>query len=114
MPLQIAPIGSHPEGEMFLTNTTAEQAVIQRSLPVDTLGHRLHVEWDPQASVTPLGQLVFFAQFLSVSGLYADWTGKCPLKYESPNAPAVVDVLGTWVLASLGGASRYAHVTALR
>lgn len=114
MPLQIAPIGSHPEGEMFLTNTTAEQPVIQRPLPVDTLGHRLHVEWDPQASVTPLGQLVFFAQFLSVSGLYADWIGKCPLKYESPNAPAVVDVLGTWVLASLGGASRYAHVTALR
>lgn len=72
MPLEIASIGSHPEGERYLTNTTAEQAVVQRSLPVDTLGHRLHVEWDPQASVTPLGQLVFFAQFLSVSGLYAD------------------------------------------
>lgn len=36
------------------------------------------------------------------------------MKYECPNAPAVADVLGTWVLGSLGGASRYAHVTALR
>jgi hypothetical protein len=36
------------------------------------------------------------------------------LRYTSPNAPTLKDLLGTWVLASLSGAWRYAHVTALR
>ncbi|MBM3833837.1 MAG: hypothetical protein FJ403_11315 [Verrucomicrobia bacterium] len=36
------------------------------------------------------------------------------MSYTSPNAPAVQDVLGTWVLGTLSGAWRYAHVTAIR
>jgi len=84
------------------------------ALPVDTVGRRFHVEWDPQAPVTPLGQLVFFSQFLAASGLYSKWVAACPLRYTSPNAPTVADVLGTSVLAILSGAYRYAHVSALR
>lgn len=84
------------------------------ALAVDTVGRRFHVEWDPLAPVTPLGQLVFFSQFLATSGLYSKWVGACPLRYTSPNAPSVADVLGTSVLAILSGACRYAHVTALR
>ncbi|HEY3863430.1 MAG TPA: hypothetical protein VGO59_16245, partial [Verrucomicrobiae bacterium] len=38
----------------------------------------------------------------------------CPLRCSSPNAPSLKDLLGAWVLASLSGAWRYAHVTALR
>jgi hypothetical protein len=90
------------------------QEVMIPSLAVDTLGHRFHVEWDPLAPVTPLGQLVFFSQFLAASGLYSKWVSGCPLRYASPNAPLVGDVLGTSVLAILSGACRYAHVTALR
>ena len=36
------------------------------------------------------------------------------MSYTSPNAPAVVDVLGTWRLSILDGQRRYAHVTGLR
>ena len=36
------------------------------------------------------------------------------MAYTSPNAPAVVDVLGTWLLSILDGQRRYAHVTGLR
>jgi hypothetical protein len=61
-----------------------------------------------------MGQLVFFAQFLATSGLYSQWVGSCPLRYQSSNAPQVGDVLGTSMLAVLNGAYRYAHVTALR
>jgi hypothetical protein len=38
----------------------------------------------------------------------------CPLSYTSPNAPAVVDVLGTWMLPIPDGDCRCAHVGALR
>jgi len=114
MALQISPVPPHPEGESARGLQSAVEEVAVSSLAVDTLGRRIHVEWDPLAPVTPLGQLVFFCQFLGASGLYREWIDKCPLRYASPNAPAVVNVLGTSVLAILSGACRYAHVTALR
>jgi hypothetical protein len=110
----MAPLSAHPEGEKPGELQSITQEVMTGALAVDTMGRRVHVEWDPLAPVTPLGQLVFFCQFLAASGLYAQWVAECPLRYDSPNAPAVRDVLGTSVLAILSGASRYAHVAALR
>ena len=72
------------------------------------------MEWDPQAPVTPLGQLVFFAQFLQTSGRFERWVADCPWHYTSPNAPAVRDLCGTALLSVLAGHHRYAHVCALR
>jgi hypothetical protein len=111
---QIAPIPAHSGGELNRSAESSSEEVALPSLAVDTVGRRFHVEWDPLAPVTPLGQLVFFSQFLATSGLYSKWVADCPLRYASPNAPAVGDVLGTSVLAILSGACRYAHVTALR
>ncbi len=43
----------HPAGK---TETTALAPFSgPGSVPVDTFGGRVHVEWDPQAAVTPLG-----------------------------------------------------------
>jgi hypothetical protein len=81
---------------------------------VNTQGRRFHVEWDPTAPVTPLGQLVFFSQFLATAGLFREWVKTCPLRFESPNAPSLTDLLGTILLAILSGQHRYSHVTALR
>ena len=81
---------------------------------VDTLGGRMHVRWDEAAAATPHGQLVFFAEFLATTGVFARWVDHCPLQYTSGNAPAKRDVLGTLLLALLAGHRRYAHITALR
>jgi hypothetical protein len=81
---------------------------------VDTYGGKVHVEWDPDAAVTPLGQLPFFISFLKVSGLYDAFVEECPLEYESPNAPRKRDVLGTLLLSILAGQKRYSHITAVR
>ena len=83
-------------------------------LHLDTCGGRVRVEWDPHAPVTPLGQLVFFAQFLQTSGRFDLWVKDCPWVYTSPNAPAVRDVCGTVLLSVLSGHHRYAHISALR
>ncbi|MHB8446290.1 MAG: transposase, partial [Acidithiobacillus ferrivorans] len=85
-----------------------------KAMVVDTLGGRVQVSWDPESAATPFGQLVFFAEFLEVSGLFDAWVEECPLIYNSPNAPKQRDVLGTWNLSILAGHRRYAHVTALR
>jgi hypothetical protein len=107
---------SHPAGEGGSAPNQTAEAAISNPGPValDTVGGRVHVEWDPQASVTPLGQLVFFAQFLKAADLFDPWVADCPLRYNSPNAPQVRDVLGTLFLSILAGHHRYAHVSALR
>ena len=56
------------------------------AMVVDTLGGRVQVSWDPESAATPFGQLVFFAEFLEVSGLFDAWVEECPLIYNSPNA----------------------------
>jgi Transposase DDE domain group 1 len=81
---------------------------------VDTPGGRIHVKWEMQASATPSAQLAFFAEFLQTTGIWDAWIKSCPIRYTSPNACELVDVLGTWLLAILSGHKRYAHVTALR
>lgn len=81
---------------------------------VDTYGGRLHVEWDPQAAVTPLGQLPFFIEFLKTTKLFDELVASCPLKFTSNNASNVRDILGSMMLSVLSGHTRYSHITMLR
>lgn len=83
-------------------------------LSVATPGGRVQVRWDDRGQASAMGQLVFFAEFLQTSGLFAHWVAQCPLAYTSPNAPSVQDVLGSWMLSILDGHRRYAHVGSLR
>ena len=96
--------------------TAVAEVLGEPRLPValETFGGKLHVEWDPQAAVTPLGQLPFFIEFLKVSGLFERFVQQCPLTYESPNAPSKRDVLGTLMLSILAGHHRYAHISSIR
>ncbi|WP_196436539.1 transposase [Methylomonas sp. LL1] len=101
---------NHPNGEAH----TGGLVPTSGPVAVDTFGGRIHVDWNPDAAVTPLGQLPFFIEFLHVSGLFEDWVAQCPLTWSSPNAPLKRDVLGTVLLSVLSGHQRYAHINALR
>ena len=79
-------------------------------ISLETYGGKVHVEWDPEGAVSPLGQLPFFIEYLKVSGLYDNFIEKCPLQYSSPNAPGIRDVMGTLLLSILSGHHRYAHI----
>jgi hypothetical protein len=96
-------------GENKLTIPASSQRV-----GIDTYAGKVHIEWDPQAAVTPLGQLPFFISFLKVSGLYDDFVATCPLSYISPNASSKNDVLGTLLMSILAGHHRYSHITSIR
>ena len=91
-----------------------DQARAAEPLRLTTPGGRFQVRWDEQGSATALGQLGFFTEFIEVSGWVARWVEGCPLAHTSPNAPAVVDVVGSWLLSILDGQRRYAHVGGLR
>jgi hypothetical protein len=109
-------IPPHPSGEVILSKNENTNAVVvlPERVPIDTFGGRVHVEWDMQAPMTPMGQCVYFTQFLKTANLFDPWVAECPIKYESHNAPEVRDVLGTTLLSTLAGHQRYAHVTVLR
>jgi len=89
-------------------------ALQKQVIALDTFGGRIHVEWDPVAAVTPLGQLPFFIDFLKVSGLFDAWVADCPLVYQSNNGSDKRAVLATFLLSILAGHHRYAHITAIR
>ena len=100
---------THPKGD-------AESNLKKReisALVADTFAGKIHIEWDPQAQVTPLGQLPFFIQFLKIGGRFDPWIDECPLVFNSNNAPKKVDVLGSLFLSILSGHKRYAHITSL-
>jgi hypothetical protein len=100
----------HPLGDQPSIENPAWPAGVN----LDTFAGNVHVEWDPSASMTPLGQLPFFIEYLKVSGLFDAFVADCPLHYTSPNAPKKRDVLGTVMLSALAGHRRYAHISGLR
>ncbi len=104
---QNTPVQTHPTGD----RTFPIKSEPSTPIPVDTYGGRIHVEWDEQAAVTPLGQLPFFIDFLKTADLFQPWVDDCPLVYRSNNAPLKIDVLGTLFLSILAGHRRYVFCT---
>ena len=98
---------THQKGESSTSIEVTNNCYETTRLSVDTFGGRVHVEWDPQAAVTPLGQLAFFIEFLKLGDLFTPWVEDCPLYSTSPNAPSKKDVLGTLLLSILAGHRRY-------
>jgi len=99
----------HPAGEQPLVT----QNPLAQAVEVETYAGKLHVEWDADAAVTPMGQLPFFIEFLKLGGRFDSWVEDCPLYYRSNNAPLKEDVLGSLLLSILSGHTRYAHITTL-
>lgn len=100
----------HPLGEAENLPSTGQNQAIS----LDTAGGRVHVEWDSETPLTPLGQLVFFANFLQAGDLFGPFCAEAPFDYTSPNAPSATDVLGSALLSILSGHWRYSHLSALR
>src|SRR2546429_8959407 len=60
----------HPEGE--------QPSVEESAATAETFAGRVHVEWDSDGLVTPLGQLPFFVEYLKQAGLFAVWVADRP------------------------------------
>lgn len=77
-------------------------------------GKACQVKWDGDVRATGLGGMVYFGHFLKEAGVFDQWVEACPLKYTSNNAPGKQAVLGTILAGVVGGAWRYAHLSAIR
>ena len=86
---------------------------LSSAIEVDTYAGKVHIEWDQDAAVTPIGQLPFFIQFLKLGGRFDPWVQNCPLYYQSNNSHEKVDILGSLFLSILSGHTRYAHLNNL-
>src|SRR5262244_279893 len=89
----------HPAGE----HAPVVAPALARTETLDTFAGPVKVEWDRSSPLTPLGQAVYFIEFLKVSGRLDAVIDDCPLSYTSNNAPKVRDVIGTWILSILAG-----------
>jgi len=100
-------------GEAKLKQSKQEEVLISCA-GVQTIAGRVQIRWESKSAATPMGQLAYFIEFLTLTGLWSRWLESCPLTYTSNNAPSKEDVLGTWMLSILSGHKRYSHVTAIR
>jgi hypothetical protein len=99
----------HPEGEGGI-----ELEGYPAARKLETFGGVVEVEWEDDGAAGMHGGLVYFIEFLKVSGLWERFVEECPLKYVSPNAPTKSEILGTILFSVLSGHRRYAHITGIR
>lgn len=99
----------HPKGEC----RDVVQSERNYATTVDTFSGKIHIEWDSDVSVSSIGQLAFFIEYLKVGDCFLPWVEDCPITYLSNNAPTKRELLGSLVLSILSGHRRYAHMQAL-
>ena len=97
------PQACHPAGGL----PSVERDATVGPVVVDTYAGPVQVEWDPDAAVTPLGHLAFFAEYLKLSGRFDALVADCPLVYSGPNAPAMASISAR---AAVSAASNVAAV----
>src|SRR6266705_5052681 len=74
-------IQAHPQGEVEI----ADDQAAETGTSLDTFAGKIHVKWSPEATVSSLGLMPFFIEFLKTSGLFDKWVEDCPLHYTSAN-----------------------------
>ena len=80
-------------GESKLKRVKREEMLLSCA-GVQTAGGRVQVRWESESAATPMGQLAYLIEFLTLTGLWSRWLEGCPLAYASPNAPSKAEVLG--------------------
>lgn len=100
-------------GEAKKRELAVRQQVVE-ALGLQSAGGQIKVRWDENGQATAQGQMAFFIEFLSATGLFDQWVRDCPLNYKSPKGSTPRDIQGTWMLSVLSGHWRYAHVSAVR
>ena len=66
MDKEIEVISPHPTGE----RKTAVDLPAENVGSVDTFAGKVHIKWAPEATVSSLGMMPFFIEFLKTSGLF--------------------------------------------
>ena len=65
-----SPTTPHPEGEPQNESELARNQATKEALMTEA--GRVHVEWEEDSAMAPMGQFVFFAQFLSMTKLFSE------------------------------------------
>ncbi len=71
-------VEAHPQGEVQTAGNQPAETVSS----LDTFAGKVRVKWAPEATVSSLGLMPFFIEFLKTSGLF-EWVEDCPLHYSS-------------------------------
>ena len=61
----------------------------------------MQVRWESQSAATPMGQLAYFIEFLTLTGLWSRWRDSCPL--VTGNQPALLPHLPRPYRSERGG-----------
>ena len=68
---------NHPMGESKLKQLKHEETLMT-CVGVQTAVGRVQVRWESTSTATPMGQLAYFIEFLTLTGLWECWKESCP------------------------------------
>src|ERR1035437_2572462 len=78
-------VPAHPEGEVQIAgNQPAESGT-----SLDTFAGKIYVKWAPEATVSSLGLMPFFIEFLKTTGLFDKWVEDCRIIATDLQAPRI-------------------------
>ncbi|MGZ8485946.1 MAG: hypothetical protein ACXW6R_18765, partial [Candidatus Binatia bacterium] len=106
-------LGGQPMGEAKKGEMTLRQQMVE-ALGLETASGPVKVRWDGKRQATAQGQMAFFIEFLSATGLFDQWVRDSPLNYKSPNGSTPLDIDGRWMLSMLSGQPRIDSVRSYR
>jgi hypothetical protein len=69
--------GSHLMGESKL-RLAKSQELLNSCAGVQTVAGRVQVRWESESAATPMGQLAYFIEFLTLTGLWSRMVFLCP------------------------------------
>lgn len=73
-----------------------------------------NIQWEGSNNITPYGGLVFFSNFLKVSGIFKMMIEDCPFEYTSNNSPQPENLIGTIICSIICGCKRFSHINHFR
>lgn len=91
-------------GESKLKHSRNEEMLLSCA-GVQTAGGRVQVRWEADSAATPMGQLAYFIEFLTLTRLWSGWQNRCPLSYSSPKRAEQGGCAGHVVAVNPVGAS---------
>lgn len=102
------------ELSQIFNSFVSKESLLDSALILDSYDGPINIEWENDLPVTPYGSLVFFIEYLNISGIFDALVDDFPFYCTSNNAPKSRNIIGTAVLSILCGHKRYSHITSLR
>ena len=83
------------ELSQIFNSFVSKESLLDSALILDSYDGPINIEWENDLPVTPYGSLVFFIEYLNISGIFDALVDDFPFCCTSNNAPKSRNIIGS-------------------